>query len=97
MINFELYLLGISGVILHYGKEYVLANKAGKQYDLKKSLPMAGLSLFTTLLLVYLRKDIEDLYVVTKFGAVIIGYIGNSLFFSFIDVKKPKVGSQPEE
>lgn len=97
MINIELYFLGIAGVILHYGKEYVLANKIGKQYDLKKALPMAGLSFFTTLLLVYLRKDIEDLYVVTKFGAVIIGYIGNSLFFSFVDVKKPKVGPEPQE
>ena len=90
MINFELYLLGISGVILHYLKEWVLANKAGKQYEFKKALPMAALSSVTTALLVYLHEDIADLYVVTKFGAVVLGYMGNSIFFSFVDVKKPK-------
>lgn len=87
----ELLLLGQLGVALHYGKEFVVANNQGRKYDLKKSIPMAVLSSITTALLIYLKDDISDLYVVTKFGAVILGYVGNSTFFSFVDVKKPKV------
>lgn len=87
----ELLLLGQSGVILHYGKEFVVANNQGKKYDLKKAIPMGLLSSLTTALLVYLKDDISDLYVVTKFGAVVLGYVGNSTFFSFIDVRKPKI------
>ena len=90
----ELFALGQVGVMLHYLKEWVIANKAGKEYAFSKALPMALLSSITTGLLVYLRKDIEDIYPITKFGAVILGYIGNSIFFSFVDVKKPKVGSE---
>lgn len=83
-------LLGIAGVVLHYFKEWVWANRDGKQYAFNKALPMASLSLLTTLVLIYLRKDIEDMYVVTRFSAVALGYFGNSVFFSFVDTKKPK-------
>ena len=86
----ELLLLGQAGVLVHYLKEWVLANKKGNKYDLKKALPMALLSSITTGLLVYLKDDIAPIYVVTKFGAVILGYIGNSAFFSFVEVRKPK-------
>jgi membrane-bound metal-dependent hydrolase YbcI (DUF457 family) len=86
----ELLVLGMIGVALHYFKDWVLANKVGKQYDIKKAIPMAALSAITTGLLIYLKEDIADLYVVTKFGAVVLGYFGNSVFFSFLDVKKPK-------
>ncbi len=89
-MHIELLLLGQAGVFIHYFKEWVNANKAGKQYDLKKSLPMAALSSLTTGLLIYLKDDIASLYVVTKFGAVVLGYIGNSIFFSFVDARKPK-------
>jgi hypothetical protein len=87
----ELLLLGQAGVALHYLKEFAVANKQGKNYELKKSIPMALLSSITTALLVYLKDDIADLYVVTKFGAVVLGYVGNSTFFSFVDVRKPKI------
>jgi len=90
----ELLLLGQLGVFIHYFKEFVVANNNGKKYDLKRAVPMAVLSSLTTGLLIYLKDDISDLYVVTKFGAVALGYIGNSAFFSFIDVRKPKVTTQ---
>lgn len=86
----ELMLLGQAGVLLHYFKEWVLANKKGENYKLLKAIPMAILSSMTTALLVYLKDDISDLYVVTKFGAIVMGYVGNSMFFSFLDVRKPK-------
>lgn len=89
----ELMILGQIGVLLHYLKEWVIANKIGKHYDLKKSLPMALLSSITTALCVYLKDDIKSMYVVTEFGAVMLGYFGNSLFFSFLDTKKPKTAT----
>ena len=91
----ELMVLGQVGVFIHYFKEWVVANKQGLNYDLKKALPMAILSSLTTGVLVYLKDDIQDIYVVTKFGAVILGYIGNSAFFSMLDTKKPKLPSMP--
>lgn len=93
----EFLLLGQAGVMLHYLKEFVVANNQGKKYELKKSIPMALLSSITTMLLVYLKDDISDLYVVTKFGAVVLGYVGNSTFFSFVDVRKPKITDQNNE
>ena len=92
----ELLLLGQAGVAIHYLKEYVNANRQGKNYELKKAIPMALLSSITTALLVYLKDDIASMYVVTKFGAVALGYIGNSAFFSFVDVRKPKVAEDPK-
>jgi hypothetical protein len=90
----ELLILGQAGVVLHYLKEFVVANNQGKKYELKRAIPMAVLSSLTTMLLVYLKDDISDLYVVTKFGAVVLGYVGNSTFFSFVDVRKPKVAPE---
>lgn len=87
----ELYALGFAGVAIHYLKDWVKANNAGKTYDLKKSLPTAILSVITTLILVYLREDIKPIFVVTPLSAVMIGYTGNSLFFSIVDSKKPKI------
>lgn len=94
MINMELYILGIAGVMLHYFKTWVNANNKGLNYDLKKALPMACLSLITTGLCVYLRGDLAPLYVVTPLGAVVLGYVGSSAFFSLLDTKKPKFGKK---
>lgn len=86
----ELMILGQLGVFIHYFKEWVIANQKDQKYDLKRAIPMALLSSLTTGILIYLHEDIKDLYVVTKFSAVALGYMGNSLFFSFLDTKKPK-------
>lgn len=87
----ELMLLGQAGVLVHYLKEWILANNKGQNYNLRKAIPMGLLSSLTTALLVYLKDDIANLYVVTPFGALVLGYLGNSTFFSFLDVRKPKL------
>ena len=89
-IAIELYIMGMAGVFVHYLKEWVLANKSGKEYNLYRALPMALLSIVTTLIAVYLRDDIAALYPITAFSALALGYFGNSVFFSFLDTKKPK-------
>lgn len=86
----ELMLLGLAGITVHYLKDWVAHNNMGKSYELKKSIPTIILSIVTTMLLVYLRKDIENLYVITPFSAVVLGYFGNSVFFSFVSAKEPK-------
>jgi len=90
MVHYELYLLGLAGVAIHYLKDWVNHNKKGLKYGLSKFLPTILLSIITTMLLIYLKEDIASLYVITPFGAVILGYIGNSIFFSFVDAKMPK-------
>lgn len=89
----ELMLLGQVGVLLHYWRHYVKAKNQGQVYNLKMALPTASLSSITTALIIYLRDDIADIYVVTKFGAVILGYMGNTMFFDIVDVKKPKINN----
>ena len=83
-------MLGIAGCLIHYLKDWVAHNNEGKEYGLKKVIPAASLSLITTALLIYLRSDISQMYVITPFSAVVLGYLGNSVFFSFITAKKPK-------
>lgn len=96
MIHFELYLLAFAGVSIHYFKDWVNHNQKNLKYGWEKAVPMAALSVVTSLLLVYLREDIQDLFVITPFSAVVLGYTGNSIFFSFVDAKKPKVDEEQQ-
>lgn len=86
----ETSILCMVGLLIHYTKEWAIANNQDKKYNFKKAIPMALLSAITTLTLVYLRDDLKDIYLIKGFGAVVLGYLGNSVFFSFVDVKKPK-------
>lgn len=88
-MNIELQLLGLLGLAIHYLKDWEANNRDGKKYDLKKSIPTILLSAITTSVLIYLKADIENLFVVTPFGAVVLGYLGNSVFFSFVSARKP--------
>lgn len=91
MIHLELYALGLVGLILHYLKSWSDAKKKEQEFSLNKVMPMAILSLFTTMLVVYLRDDLKEFYPITRVSAVVLGYFGNSVFFSFLNSKKPKI------
>jgi len=88
-MNIELQLLGLAGLAIHYLKDWEANHREGKKYDIGKSIPTILLSAITTSVLIYLRDDISNLYVVTPFAALILGYLGNSVFFSFVSAKKP--------
>ena len=88
-MDIELQLLGLLGLAIHYLKDWEANAKEGKKYGLAKSLPTILLSAITTGVLIYLKDDIANLYVVTPFAAVVLGYLGNSVFFSFVSAKKP--------
>ena len=83
-------LLGLLGVLLHYLKLWKNARAEGKRFLLKSHYPNVLLSVICTLILVFLREDIVDIYVVTKFGAIALGFGGNALFFDLIDTKTQK-------
>lgn len=87
---FELHLLGFAGCLIHYFKAWVNANQNGEKYDLKKALPMAALSVITTAVLIHIKDDITYIYPITRFSALVLGYFGNSVFFSLMNTKKPK-------
>jgi len=89
MAHYELYLLGLLGIVIHYLKDYEIHRKEGKKYSLPSLLPTILLSIITTGTLIYLKDAIAELYVITPFAAVVLGYFGNSVFFSFINAKNP--------
>ncbi len=84
----ELQLLGLAGLVIHALKDWVGHNKEGRAYPIAKSFPAYLLSAVTTSVLIYLKDDIADLYPITSFSAVVLGYLGNSVFFSFIKAKE---------
>lgn len=96
MLHLELYALGLAGLFLHYMKTWADAQKKGNEFSLLKVLPMAILSLITTSLVVYLREDLKEFYPITRVSAVVLGYFGNSVFFSFLNSKKPKLDEKPD-
>lgn len=93
-LQMELQILGLVGLAIHYLSMWVKANNDGKEFNLKRAIPNAALSAICTGVLIYLRADIENIYVVTPMSAVILGYFGNSVFFSLVNSKKPKIGSE---
>lgn len=89
-MEYELYLLCLLGTVIHYLKDFEQHKRLGQKYSLGSLIPTIILSVITTQVLIYLRGDIADLYVITPFSALILGYFGNSVFFSFVDAKKPR-------
>ena len=83
----ELQLLGLAGLVIHGLKDWVGHNKEGRAYPIGKSFPAYLLSAVTTSILIYLADDIKTIYVITPFSAVVLGYLGNSVFFSFIKTR----------
>jgi len=94
MDNIELYLLTLVGLFMHHAKKYVEHYNDGKKYKIKGLVPTIILSIVTSLIIVYLREDIGSLYPITPFSALVIGYFGNSIFFSFIKAKKPQLDEE---
>jgi hypothetical protein len=83
----ELQALGLAGLVIHALKDWVGHNKEGRAYPIAKSFPAYLLSAVTTSIIIYLKDDIANIYLITPFSAVVLGYLGNSVFFSFIKTK----------
>ncbi|MBA4849030.1 hypothetical protein [Emticicia sp. BO119] len=88
--NISYSILGLIGVLLHYLKLWKNAKDEGKRFSLRHHYPNLLLSIICTLILVFLKEDIKDIYVVTKFGAIALGFGGNALFFDLIGTRTQK-------
>lgn len=87
----ELLLLALAGNALHYvssWKSLVEQNRI-KEFNVINEVPGFILSILTSIIMVYVREDIKAFFVVTPFGAVMLGYFGQSLFKKLIDAKSP--------
>lgn len=78
-------------------KSWADAQKKGSEFNIVKVMPMALLSLMTTILVIYLREDLKEFYPITRISAVVLGYFGNSVFFSFLNSKKPKIANDEKD
>lgn len=92
----ELQALGLAGLLIHALKDWKQHNDENREYPVKKMAAGYILSAITTSLLIYLADDIKSLYVITPFSAVVLGYLGNSVFFSFIKAKSKDLQTEPE-
>lgn len=91
-----LLLFGYVGILTHYVKKWSEKVEKDEVFNLKKTIPSILLSLLTTSVLIVLRSEIINLFVFTKFGSFIVGYFGNSWFFSFIEKKMSGIAPAPE-
>lgn len=80
-------IFGYAGIASHYIKKWGEKVEKDEEFHLKKCIPSIVLSFITTSVLVILRKEIESLYVITKFSSFVAGYFGNSWFFGIIEKK----------
>ncbi|WP_337045381.1 hypothetical protein [Emticicia sp. 17c] len=83
-------ILALLGVLISYMEQLSNAKKQKVRYVFKNEWPGILLTMIVTLVMVYLREDIKELYVVTNFGAVILGYSGSSFFLSILKSKLPR-------
>ena len=81
--------------MIHALKEWVSHKKEGRANPIAKSYPAYLLSAVTHRVLIYLDHDIKTMYVITPFSALVLGYLGNSVFFRFIKAKEKDVEVEP--
>lgn len=78
---------GYVGILTHYLKKWSEKAEQEEPFYIRRFIPSIILSIITTSVLIVLRKELESLYVFTKFSSFVVGYFGNSWFFGFIEQK----------
>lgn len=89
-MNFELLLLGITGVILHYVRRYKEIIDKKQQLALKSEIPSFIISIILTIVLLYdpIRNSYTDLFDASKpFGALVVG-LSNQAIWNIVVTKK---------
>lgn len=80
----QLYILALLGLMLHYG---ALLNSALKKPEftwntfISQNLFMFILSLVFSGIVVYLKDDVSEFFVVTKLSAVFVGYFAGDIYY----------------
>lgn len=111
-MDIELLLLSYSGILVHYLLKLQEAAKKRVLTELfnKQSLIYEGISTLVSVvastIIVYVREDIANIFVVTPVGAVIAGYAGQSILNKILGAKMPQqiatvesdiVGGRPDD
>lgn len=83
-------ILALLGILISYIEQLYNAKQHGVKYLFKNEYPGVVLTIIVSLITVYLREDIKEIFVVTGVGAVALGYTGSSFFLAILKSKAPK-------
>lgn len=86
----QLSILGLVGIFISFLEQMDIAKKQGQKFTLKNQLTSVLMTVVVTLVTVFLREDIKEIYVVTNVGAIALGYTGSSFLFAVLKSKAPK-------
>lgn len=93
----ELLLLAYAGLLLHALGDWKAYNDGSKIFPgWKRQIPSFLSNILTITLLVYVKEDIKNLYVITPFGAILLGYAGQSIFSKLLAARMPKDQKQAD-
>lgn len=112
-MNVELLLLSYAGILLHYllklrdaAKQKVLMELFTRQAVVYEGISTL-VSVVSATIIVYVKEDIANIFVVTPVGAVIAGYAGQSILNKILGAKMPQqvsaadaepiVGGRPDD
>lgn len=95
-MNLELLLLSYAGILLHFllklkeaAQKKVLAEAFTRQSLIYEGISTL-VSVVASTIIVYVREDIANIFVVTPVGAVIAGYAGQSILNKILGAKMPQ-------
>lgn len=95
-MNIELLLLSYVGILLHYLWKLKEALDKGvldalleKKAIVKECISLS-ISVVSASVIVYVREDISNIFVVTPIGAVIAGYAGQSILNKVLGARMPQ-------
>ncbi|MBA4849494.1 hypothetical protein [Emticicia sp. BO119] len=86
----QLSILGLVGILVSYLEQMDNAKKQGLRFHLKNQLTSVLMTIVLTIVTIFLREDIKEIYVVTNVGAIALGYTGSSFLFAVLKSKAPK-------
>ncbi len=89
-MNIEYLLLAYAGLLLHYLMRWKEVVEAKKNFELSKEIPSFLVSILTTTLLVYVGKDMVDIYPLTPATSILLGYGNQSIFGKLLKIKGAK-------
>lgn len=90
---FELFILGIMGVLIHAILKVQQKKKEGVKVDLLEQLFNAIVSSLIVGVIVYIREDIVNFLPLTKTIIVGVGYSAQSVFLNLMNFTKKKIGN----
>lgn len=87
---FELYVMGLGGVILHLLTKLYNAKKKGIKLDFGLELISVGISALIVLLFIFAKDDLKPFYPLNTFTAIVLGYSAQSVARQLFKMAMPK-------